>query len=770
MSSGGTEIARAYVTIIPKSDGTSDSVVRSVVDPLAKGGNDAGKQAGAAFSSSFGTGIAAAGKAFAAIGIGAAVTGFAKDSVEAGMKFDASMSQVAATMGTTADKIGDLREFAQEMGRTTKFSASESADALNYMALAGYDAQTSMNMLPNVLNLAAAGNMDLARASDMVTDAQSALGLSLDETTALVDKMAAASSKTNTGIGQLGEALLTVGGTAKTLTGGTTEAAQALGLLADNGIKGSEGGTALRNVLLGLSSKKFSETFGEMGVAAYDAEGKMRSLKDIFGDMNSAMEGMTVEEKTKLISSAFNKVDLKSVNALLGTNAERWDEVADAIDGSAGAAQKMAGEQMNNLQGDMSTFNSAMEGLQIAFSDMLTPALRGFVQAGTGGLGALTGALGGVKEMIGQFAGGFAEVFDADGLAAALGEMGAAVSEAFGGGKQADVQSFGQLVGSVVNGLIPIVQGMTPVVAAAAEAAVTYGNFLVEKFNTAVSFVKTVVIPVASEVFNAVAPVAQEIASTVGSVISEISSAWNEAMTAVFGKTREGFPGMADTIRGAMNAVKAVVGPTWNAVKTVVSTVCGAVRSAVQTAWPAISGAVRTAAGAIKAAISGISSVVGGVRSTFNSLKNAMANPIESARTLIKGAIDKIKSVFSGLHLDIPKPRIPHISVSGGSAPFGIGGKGSLPHFDVQWYAKGAIFTRPTILGNAVGVGEKGPEAILPVSELPDLLGIDGSGDSRPNVYVGDIRVAPESELYALLMELGERMVEDRRRGGKAVA
>ena len=161
--------------------------------------------------------VKAIGAAFAATG--AAMIAFGKQSVQTGMQFDSSMSQVAATMGTTVDQIGELRDFAQEMGATTAFSATQAADALNYMALAGYDAETSMSMLPNVLNLAAAGGMELASASDMITDSQSALGLTLSETSQLVDKMAKASSKSNTSVAQLGEAILTVGGTAKMMAG-----------------------------------------------------------------------------------------------------------------------------------------------------------------------------------------------------------------------------------------------------------------------------------------------------------------------------------------------------------------------------------------------------------------------------------------------------------------------------------------------------------------------------------------------------------------------
>lgn len=338
------------------------------------------------------TAVVGIGAAVAAVGAG--MVAFAKDSIGAGSQFDASMSQVAATMGTTVDQIQDLSDFAMEMGATTAFSATEAADALNYMALAGYDAKTSMKMLPNVLNLAAAGNMDLARASDMVTDTQSALGLSLEETSALVDKMAKASSKSNTSVEQLGDAMLTVGGTAKNLKGGTTELATMLGVLADNGIKGAEGGTALRNVILALSAPTdvAAKKLEELGVSAYDADGNMRPLPAVFDDLNAAMDGMTQGQKTEVLNTIFNKVDLKSANALLATSKNRFNDLSKSIDTATGAAQKMADTQLDNLTGDITLMKSALEGAKITLSNKLTPALRSFVQMGTREIGKLDNA------------------------------------------------------------------------------------------------------------------------------------------------------------------------------------------------------------------------------------------------------------------------------------------------------------------------------------------------------------------------------------------
>lgn len=309
-----------------------------------------------------------------------------REAVQTGMEFDASMSDVAATMGTSVDALGELRGFALEMGQSTVFSANQAAQALNYMALAGYDAQTSMEALPNVLNLAAAGGLELASASDMVTDAQSALGLSMEQTALLVDEMAKTSTRTNTSVGQLGEAILTVGGTAKFMAGGTAELNQVLGVLADNSIKGAEGGTKLRNIILSLTSptEDAAKQLEELGVSVFDAEGNMREFSSVFPELQAALSRLTSQEQITALSEIFNSRDIAAAQALLGTTAQRWDELAAAIDGAQGSARQMAETRLDNLAGDLTLMQSAADGAKIALSDSLTPALRNAAQAGTG--------------------------------------------------------------------------------------------------------------------------------------------------------------------------------------------------------------------------------------------------------------------------------------------------------------------------------------------------------------------------------------------------
>lgn len=337
---------------------------------------------------------------------GSKLAGLAQSSVGVGMTFDASMSQVAATMGTTVDQISNLTKVAKEMGSTTKFTATQAADALNYLALAGYDANKAAEVLPSVLNLAAAGGMDLAYASDLVTDAMASLNIEANKQNVddFGNKLAMAASKANANVAQLGEAILTVGGTAANLKGGTTELTTALGLLANVGIKSAEGGTHLRNIILALQSPTddAAKKMQALGLQVYDAQGNMRGLDEILGDLNAAMQGMTQGQKDSIINQLFNKTDLAAVNGLLAAQGEQWDTLAAQIDNADGAMGQMAETQIDNLQGAMTILSSAFEGLQLAVYDELEPTLTNVVKWGTDCISQLSTALteGGPEAML----------------------------------------------------------------------------------------------------------------------------------------------------------------------------------------------------------------------------------------------------------------------------------------------------------------------------------------------------------------------------------
>lgn len=336
--------------------------------------------------------------------------------ISVGSGFEASMSQVAATMGITsaAKEFEMLSAAAKEMGESTKFSAAQASSALNFLALSGKSAEESIAALPTVLNVAAAGGMELADASDMITDAMSALGLETSQMATFADQLAVTAQKSNTSVSQLGEAILTVGGTAKSLSGGVVEMNTALGILADNGIKGSEGGTMLRNVILSLSAptNTAAAALKSLGVTAFDASGAMRPLQDTFADLDTALSTLSDQKKNAVLNEIFNKVDLKGVNALLGTSAERFDELSGYISNCAGAAAQMAETMDDNLAGDLTIMQSALEGLGIAAYEKFQEPFREAVQEVTGYIGDLTESMndGELSGSIEKISHGFSEL------------------------------------------------------------------------------------------------------------------------------------------------------------------------------------------------------------------------------------------------------------------------------------------------------------------------------------------------------------------------
>ena len=341
-------------------------------------------------------------------------------------------------------------------------------------------------MLPNVLNLAAAGGMELARASDMITDTQTAFGISLDRTTQMVDEMAKAASTGNTSVEQLGDAFLKVGGLAQELNGGfislaggsktsvdgVQELEIALTAMANAGIKGDEAGTHMRNMLLKLSSPTADgvKQLKALGVTVFDNQGKMRSLSDIFGDFSNKLGKLSQEKKLSAISDLFNARDIATAEALLGAVNEDWNQIGEAILNAQGAAQQMAETQLDNLAGDITYFKSALEGLEISISDNLTPQLRGAVQFGTQALDTLHNALN---------AGGF------EGMAEAVGDVLADCLTEAANAAPRFIETATMMAQGMVRGLRDNAPALTGAVAELLTSAVTsFFSFYADFWNT----------------------------------------------------------------------------------------------------------------------------------------------------------------------------------------------------------------------------------------------------------------------------------------------
>ena len=339
------------------------------------------------------TAVTAAGTALLALG---------KKAVKVGMEFEKSMSQVMATMGldtSTAEGQANYEKLsaaAEKMGAETAFTASQAADALNYLALAGYNADQAVAALPTVLHLAGAGGMELAAASDMITDSMAALQMEVNQTNMdkFADQMAKTASTTNTSVSQLGEAILTVGSNGAKLKNGMTELNTQLGILANVGIKGSEGGTHLRNILQRLQNPtdKAAAKLKKLGVATRDADGNMRDTGEIFEDLKKAMVGMDQAQIDEIMGTLFNRTDIAAANALLAASGDEYRRLFSIIENSGGAAAQMYMTMLDNLQGDIDMFNSATEALYLTLYKSINGTLRNLVQTGTSYMNRLNDA------------------------------------------------------------------------------------------------------------------------------------------------------------------------------------------------------------------------------------------------------------------------------------------------------------------------------------------------------------------------------------------
>ena len=305
------------------------------------------------------------------------------NTIEVGQNFQSSMAKVQAISGATDEDLQLLTETAKKFGSTTKFSASESADALGYMALAGWDAKTSASALGGVLNLASASGMELAHASDMVTDYLSAFGMQADQSAYFADLLAYAQGNANTSAEQLGEAYKNCSANLASAGQDIETTTALLSMLANQGLKGSEAGTALNAIVRDMTSKmkEGKIAIGDTLIEVQDAEGNFRDLTEILKEVESATDGMGTAQKASALQSTFTADSIKGLNLILNAGVTSAEDFEDALRNSTGTAEKMAGVMNNTLAGDMTALNSQIEGVQISLYEKFEPALRKGVEA-----------------------------------------------------------------------------------------------------------------------------------------------------------------------------------------------------------------------------------------------------------------------------------------------------------------------------------------------------------------------------------------------------
>lgn len=303
--------------------------------------------------------------------------------LDAGMSFEAGMSQVEAVSGASADDIALLTEKAKEMGATTKFSATEAAEAFNYMAMAGWKAEDMVDGISGVLNLAAASGEDLGTTSDIVTDALTAMGYAAGDAGRLADVMAAASSNANTNVSMMGETFKYAAPLVGAMGYSMEDLAVATGLMANAGIKGEQAGTSLRSIMTRLAApvKESQEAMDALGISVKDSEGNMLPLSDTIALLREKFNGLSEAEQIEYAKSLAGQEAMSGLLAIVNAAPADFEKLTKAVNNSTGAAETMAKTMEDNLKGDLTSLESAVEGVAIAVYDKFTGALREGVSA-----------------------------------------------------------------------------------------------------------------------------------------------------------------------------------------------------------------------------------------------------------------------------------------------------------------------------------------------------------------------------------------------------
>lgn len=347
-----------------------------------------------------GNSIAGAGKKM--MGVTTVIGGVGVAAVKTAADFDSAMSQVAAVSGATGKDFDALRSKAREMGSKTKFSATEAAEAMNYMAMAGWKTEDMLGGIEGVMNLAAASGEDLATTSDIVTDALTAFGLSAKDSGHFADILAAASSNANTNVSMMGETFKYCAPIAGALGFSAEDTAEAIGLMANAGIKSSQAGTALRTIMNNLAGdvKISGKAIGDVTIATTNVDGSMRDLSDILADCRSAFGNLTESEKAQAAESLVGKNAMSGFLALMNAGEGDIEKLSSAIDSCDGSAEKMAMTMQDNLAGQLTILKSQLQELAISFGDILMPAIRSIVSKLQGFVDKLNGMDEGTKRTI----------------------------------------------------------------------------------------------------------------------------------------------------------------------------------------------------------------------------------------------------------------------------------------------------------------------------------------------------------------------------------
>lgn len=675
----------------------------------------------------------------------AAAVAFTKTSIDAGMNFDTAMSQVAATMGTTVDKIGNVKAKAEEMGRTTKYTATEAAEGMNILAQAGLSADEQISGIGTVLNLASAGAMSLEESASYTAGAVKGFGDSMSNASYYADLMAKGATLANTDVRGLGEAFSGSAATAKNYGQAADSVTLSLLRLAEQNVTGSEASTALNRAMADLytPTDDASKALDQLGVSAYKSNGEAKDFNDLVDELNGSLQGMTAEQKNNALATIFTTQGLQAFNKMTASSDATVQKFWKGIQDSSGSAAQQAATQLDNLQGDITLLSSATEGLQLAFYNTFSGTIRGAIKGVTSEVSGLAEAMesGGISGALSKLA---QDAINFSGQLPGLTKIGGDLINGL-------ISSVTQNSGSITTAVSQLLNNLASTISTGLNVFTSVGVNLL----TTISSGMTQGIPTflgqalpmltqfteslrsnAGKLINAGLALIQNIAQGLINSIPVLIAYVPTIITNLAGIINDNAPKILATgvtiitnlAIGLVRAIPLLIANLPKIITAIVSVftafnwfslgkniVTGIIKG-VKNLPSLLKTAAKNAVNGFKGAFRG-NGILSAVKGAFTKIPSAVKSIFTKAVSLVKSFPGRFKSALK-FSWSLPHLNLPHLSVSGGKAPFGIGGKGSLPSFHISWYKK--AMESPYVFSDATlfGAGEAGDEMLYGRSRL----------------------------------------------------
>lgn len=675
----------------------------------------------------------------------AAAAAFTKTSIDSGMNFDTAMSQVAATMGTTVEKIENVKTKAEEMGRTTKYTATEAAEGMNILAQAGLSADEQISGIGTVLNLASAGAMSLEESASYTAGAVKGFRDSMSNASYYADLMAKGATLANTGVRGLGEAFSGSAATAKNYGQAADSVTLSLLRLAEQNVTGSEASTALNRAMADLytPTDDASKALNQLGVSAYEANGDAKDFNDLVDELNGSLQGMTAEQKNNALATIFTTQGLQAFNKMTASSDATVQKFWKGIQDSSGSAAQQAATQLDNLKGDITLLSSATEGLELGFYNTFSGTIRGAIKGITSEVSGLAEAMesGGISGALSKLA---QDAINFSGQLPGLTKIGgdlingliSSVTQNSGSITTAVSQLLSNLASTIstglnvftsvgVNLLTTIANGMTqgiPTFLGQALPMLTqFTESLRSNAGNLINAGLTLIQNIAQGLINSI-PV---LIAYVPTIITNLAGIINDNAPKILAT---GITIITNLAIGLVRAIPLLIANLPKIITAIVSVftafnwfslgkniVTGIIKG-VKNLPSLLKTAAKNAVNGFKGAFRG-NGILSAVKGAFTKIPSAVKSIFTKAVSLVKSFPGRFKSALK-FSWSLPHLNLPHLSVSGGKAPFGIGGKGSLPSFHISWYKK--AMESPYVFSDATlfGAGEAGDEMLYGRSRL----------------------------------------------------